>query len=295
MSRSGVSTLSLVTVLAACSGPSTAVETTPVETSAMTSTERPVEDVAATNGTASRGETGREVIADAGVTPVDDGPRIAPQGPLALAAMRGPYASLEAYCASFVAAHRRVGADPSCQPSTSGVEGRSVAPAGAPPFVEARVFRASNGEGLTSCMLAARTARGWFIDEAHQPACDTEGATRIGVEVEEIAVRDVRPGGAPLVVFRYTSRTALRSEAQDETERSSDKTLVLCGVGASERPTCIRVPLGSVRETDRNGRTRRRTWQLRVSYPDDTTIVVFGRGADGSARGAIGRHRVVFP
>jgi len=294
----------LAIALQACSGPSTETagpSIAPATTGSGGAMAEPAGtggDVARTGETGQRPSPGGSGAIDAGAgAPIDDGPVVAPRGPLALATMRGPFASLDAYCAAFVSAHRRVDAAASCQPAQTGVEGRGVTASGAEPFLEARLFRTADGEGLTSCLLATRTARGWFVDEAHQATCDSEGTTRVGVEVQEIAVRAVRPAGAPLVLVRYTTRTSRSSDAQDETEQSSDKTMLLCGVGTSARPSCVRIPMGSVEERDRGGRTQRRTWQLRVSYPDETTIVIAGggRGVPPDARRAVGRHEIVFP
>lgn len=97
------------------------------------------------------------------------------------------------------------------------------------------------GGGTTEYHLAIRTKAGWFVVER---AMTTENPGKDGitesVEVKELAVRGVVPGGSPFVLLRALHYRGDSNMSVNELEESTDEGLTVCGAGPSGIISCTR-------------------------------------------------------
>jgi hypothetical protein len=164
------------------------------------------------------------------------------KGPLRLTTPDAPYLAVRVLATSRAALDPSTKATPknpssipNSQPSpsttTDTTSNSPVEIADAPPI----------GAGLTSYHLATRTRLGWFIAEdvvsTYNPGAF--GITE-NVEVKELAVRDEIPGGAPEILFRTVHYRGDSNMSVNELEEYVDETLLLCGVGPTDKPSCTR-------------------------------------------------------
>lgn len=224
--------------------------------------------------------------------------------PLAVASMAGPFATIDAYCATAIDEQRaRDPEEPEVEcwavnPDDERAElmPDAALPAGptalAPPFRTA-VFVAVGFNGPT-CAIAVETDGGWYGATLGSACGHRDSRSSSHLELLELAVRDLLPGGAPELMVRL--REAERyADLDGDGGRSTieSETLRVCGVGPSGRPSCVE-PIEVVRhETTVPGASGGRLpgnvqWERTVDYRADS-IVLRGGPADRS-----GRHPIVF-
>lgn len=184
---------------------------------------------------------------------------------LGIAPLKGPFVSLEAYCEQAVkrARPRPLRCDPSGVNLGDAYKGPSRVPGARPPYLAVRVIAASRpaseeasavvpptdgkpeapplGGGLTGYHLSIRTRLGWFIAE-EAVATYNPGAFGIteNIDVKELALSDAIPGGAPEVFFRSVHYRGDSNMSVNELEEYVDETLLVCGLGPSDKPSCTR-------------------------------------------------------
>ncbi len=228
--------------------------------------------------------------------------------------MRGPYPTLDAWCAARVAAGRAEGPDAPavvCDggggPLGESYDGPATAAGG--PFQEVRVLAVArplfddgpaDGPGERSFALAVRTAAGWYtrddIVAAYNP-----GAFGIfqAVNGDALAVENDR------VRFAYTHNRHDSDLGLNEVQTDDDSFVVVCAVGP-QGPSCVD-PIVTA--------TRSAREILMEDEPEEpgTEHTLFSRAWVGAARvtpegavevtgppnadlpGHVGTHRLVFP
>jgi tetratricopeptide (TPR) repeat protein len=168
--------------------------------------------------------------------------------------IKGPVVSLEAFCEDVKkrALPQPVRCDAGAKDLGEAYRGPSSVPKPAPPYLTVRVIASAMGAGdggeapaigggETSYHLAIRTKVGWFVME---DAASTYNPGAFGitesVEVKELWLRDALPGGAPELFFRSVHYRGDSNLGVNELEEYVDETLLVCGIGPSERPSCTR-------------------------------------------------------
>lgn len=261
---------------------------------------------------ASCGGGGKQVKGDgAGTRPA------AAAEPLEIRATDGPYASLAEYCAAAVAAAQQKDPesdaecwlldDESMAEQNQELLGGVLVPTGAvtlaAPFPTAR-FVAVGFMGA-ECRLALETSGGWYVASLGFSCGDTDNRTSSKLGVDELAVRDALPGGQPELVARLNERESRSNMDNDGLDIEDDTDyLVLCGVGASGRPSCTRplavrssitierLPDYEPNEMNEGIEPGTRAYELRIEYAADGIVVA---GDAPSAQTRIGHHPVAFP
>jgi hypothetical protein len=170
--------------------------------------------------------------------------------PLAVTAMQGPYADVDAYCAARTGvAERDAPDDPVgtyCWPVDPDDDRAELMPGAAlptgpqplaAPFASG-VFVAVGLDGPT-CGIVVDTAGGWYGAPLGAACGHADSRSWSHLELVELAVKDVLPGGAPELVVRLREVERHASMDNDGVETDVDsELLVLCGVGDAGRPAC---------------------------------------------------------
>lgn len=204
--------------------------------------------------------------------------------------LEGPLLSVDAWC--------KKQSGPCHFGSDAAVQGKLDRPTG--PWLEAQVFSA--GDSPEDCVLAVRTARGFYFSRLF--SCRESGyrqTERATIETREI----LSPPGAKLLVT-LDGVDSMRDfdEARGQSfccVEAKTKDLVVCGVGPSGTPHCTR-SIGLHPGLD--AQKRAGTVQLVPNYGGQELVLERSDGKpieDGKAplapnlKALAGRHRVVFP
>jgi hypothetical protein len=121
------------------------------------------------------------------------------------------------------------------------------------PFNEAKLFAV---EGLDPhCQLGIRIGTNWFVlHEAIRCIGERAKSTLVNA-VTSIEVKDYFPGGNPELLVRVTYDQSLEEYSPEEFDRTHFETLLVCGVGESDVPTCTReLPVLGRREEHATGK-----------------------------------------
>jgi len=165
---------------------------------------------------------------------------------LAITPMQGPFASIEDFCAS---ARKAASGKPfQCEVDSDkqGEIGRvSFAGKAHGPYLGVQgVWTAENENGADwfpykEYHLALQTKEGWFVTGGLAGE-NNPGAFGISGQLEptRLDFEDVGPGGAHEVLFGLTNHIADSDLGLNEASMSKDKLLVVCGIGASGKPSC---------------------------------------------------------
>jgi tetratricopeptide (TPR) repeat protein len=164
--------------------------------------------------------------------------------------LAGPFAGLDKFCA---AERKSKGGDYAtflCD-AESGEKGELTGPTEAPaqgPYTAVKIFGSSGGYfadapfglGDASYYLAIKTKDGWYVftDFAY---VYNPGAFGIheSLEVTTLEIKDVVPGGAPEIVVRYEHSRGDSDLGLNEYQQDESEMLMVCGVGASGKPSCV--------------------------------------------------------
>jgi tetratricopeptide (TPR) repeat protein len=234
--------------------------------------------------------------------------------PLQVRMLRGPYASIKAYCKELERSASDDGA--TCDvnyDSASGLTGGPHRIAGPPaPYDAVEIFASEELDGY--CNLAISVAGKWYIDERTLECFSERARASIEVTARELAVRDVMPGGHPEIALRVEVVAETDPEALEEEpeviERTATTYQVYCGVGESRRPTCTGAIAVARTESEKKPSGKR----FRVTAQHELTLragaaelVVEPRAGSragpraGSRAGSpwqpelLGTHELVFP
>jgi hypothetical protein len=202
---------------------------------------------------------------------VVDGAGARPDG--AMRFLSGPYDALDSHCAAWGAEGAGQWAPHACEHEAA--IGVPAAISGAP-FAEARIFERRGPDGVER-LLAIRTARGWYVDEA-RPQVAAGDAGRVTTEWHEFAIRDVVPFGPNELLVRRDEVTARSSG--DEIIKQRRLLMTVCAV-VVEQPTCMDLLVGEVESHAGGDAGYRRTgWAVDVEFDERQRAVVvpvFGR------------------
>lgn len=172
--------------------------------------------------------------------------------------LAGPFATLKAFCAG----HKTIDGDTHpCDPdaplSADVYDGPTAIARGQAPILEARILWAPGAPGLSLeaevlIHLAIRTDQGWFVS---QPVVDIYNPGAFGIHASlkatALELADLVAGGAPELRYRFTLDHYDSDMGINEYEQDIDTSLVLCGIGASGKPSCTgAILLESMSERD---------------------------------------------
>lgn len=161
------------------------------------------------------------------------------------APLLGPFPSLDAFCAG-----RRTTDDAAapCDPAApfpaEVYEGPTALARGQAPILEARTLWSAglpslNPEAEVLVHLAIRTAQGWFVSE---PVADIYNPGAFGIfsslTATALELTDLVAGGSPELVYRFALGRHDSDMGLNEIESTSERSLVLCGIGPSGAPSC---------------------------------------------------------
>lgn len=173
--------------------------------------------------------------------------------PLTADVLDGPYPSLLAACE---ASGKRLALDGETRPvcaftgdvpivaGDSVVQGETALPASGA-LVEARVlpiaqFVISQGMSIsTSVHLGIKTSAGWYLSGPRATVFNPSTFGAFGsLRVQQLAYQDVLAGGEKELVFSFTNAREDSNPGENELSREETSGTVLCGLGASGRPSC---------------------------------------------------------
>jgi hypothetical protein len=231
---------------------------------------------------------------------------VAPDTPadkaLVVMPLDGPYRSVAAWCAAWVAANP----DETCEPDKVMFEKETGRLRGKGVWKEVRVLQVGPFE---SCALAVRTRAGWFVERWIAECRELGGRWDRLVSADEIAIRDVLPGGEPELILRLTSEMVSNitdSGAQPEAQvlqETTERLYLLCGIGGSGDPSClptltVALDVSFSAEPEGTATPEPEAWSVAVSPSADGIELRAERGEgsmDPEAAKLLGRHRFGFP
>jgi hypothetical protein len=222
--------------------------------------------------------------------------------------MDGPFATLADFCKTGVAREQCVATNAEEKPKLScdwQHPAKKIEPA-APPFSAVRVFASEcsqkDGDLVSAELyLAVQAANRWYVVGLGDTV-NTERQTQ-QIDVQELAVRDVLPGGAPELLVRTSRSSMYRGLDASEIE-----SLHLFGIGPSGKPSGTAAI--TVEESDDKDDLDRLSepdykpitsgGKLKATFfADGIELVPVKRVGDGLPADVLsvvtGRHRIVFP
>src|SRR5579871_1630644 len=224
-----------------------------------------------------------------------------PARPVALA---GPFPTLQAYCAQLQGTTCYL--EEEARSSGAGKPKGVVAP-----FRAVKLFSAGKSEDDRGWRLAIQTDAGWFVDEELVPH-EVDNIDLRG-RVDELEVAPQCAGGKPLVklvvaeidcsgeiepgdvVVDAHGKKHVADGYHHHLYASAERSLVVCGVGASGKPSCTpKIAIGQS-APDRNGEAEHGDWQNRLlaTFFADGRLVLAPDRAD--AKNAPETHFLAFP
>jgi hypothetical protein len=217
-------------------------------------------------------------------------PAARPDELVAPAPLDGPHASLAAFCA----AHAEAEPGAPCDPA-SALTPQLPPVALAPPYRELALLITGFDE---TCSLALRTAEGWFVHEGFTECKLMGGRWDRDVTFPAAALRDVVPGGAPALVVEILSEETFNDTpadaADDDMEliSTTSRTLMVCGLGRSGRPSCTQ-PVLLAWSGD-----RRPAVAFTATFEAGALVLRLAQGGTAATpelAGRLGRHPLRFP
>jgi hypothetical protein len=235
---------------------------------------------------------GGDVLAD----DVSSMPAERSHAPFEATALDGPFGTIDEYLARNPVNH-----DEECgaRPKPTGRPQRVPASG---PVREGRLLRAPGSLAcapIEYCVLALRTAEGWFVRQSAEPCQGTIGpGRRVSVGATKVRWVAAAAGSAVLAIeeTRQTSEVEIAEKGGHRDERQQHREsryLTLCGAGASTKPSCTTAVVLSC--PNANGETTEATWSLAEGN------VTLESDADPDAACAwdgpfvLGTHPLVFP
>ena len=227
--------------------------------------------------------------------------------------LAGPYKTLDAFCAANTT---RDGVAVKCAPLAP-IPETYEGPKGTPgkgPILETRVLWTSEQDGPVpeanvSIHLAIQTKEGWFVSS---PVGGTYNPGAFGIfesiQATTLELGDVIPGGAPELTYRFTHDRHDSDMGLNEVESSKTKHLVICGIGASGKPSCtgaIPTEMEASREImlpdeDEPGAQHeglyKTRWSLAAAVLPDGQLEIKASGqVPEQHKGLAGKHELRFP
>jgi len=219
--------------------------------------------------------------------------------PLAPTPLVGPFAGPGDYCA---AQNQRSPDQPvRCDAARAGVAaGPEAIASPPPPMTEVRLVAMTGQFEEVTCLLAIRTAAGWWIHDG--VPCETPTAEGR----HWTAALELRADGAGRVVARFAvsrARTDYDSEAPEagaDDRFACEEVLIVCGVGRSGRPSCTpNLTIGVTRcpATAPSGASPPRlAWDVRSEPAIEAERIRFPKTSPATdVELPSGDHRLVFP
>lgn len=230
--------------------------------------------------------------------PGADQPLVAPR------ALLGPFASLAEYCQRSARSACSMDTTPDettyeCRPSlVDSLRGVTLPYRQVGLLKTGCLFDPSQGRGNHHYRLVIQTAAGVFVSSViatrwQNRRCDSQ------VQVRELALRDLVPGGAKEIVLRLQHRSSCVGKGEDLKEEAGE-ILALAGLGPSGQPSATAaIPLRvSEEDTEAERQPRRQTRQHSASVtflPDGKLRLVAGpSGAPAELSGLLGEHPLHF-
>jgi hypothetical protein len=201
--------------------------------------------------------------------------------------MRGPFARLEDFCQT-----QEKGRDEPCPMPGHGTTLTKVGP----PYREVAWIRVAGGTAISTCYVAFKLAKGWFVEPRGDSCEDSVDLKWVPVAFE---VTDLVPGDHKEVVLRSTSEIydvwANEEGAARSAPNRCEAWLVACGVPAKGVPSCMYMQTGGAKECGPDG-TAEWTWQLEPVFTAGGQVDVKATGKpDADARALMGRRSLAFP
>jgi hypothetical protein len=207
--------------------------------------------------------------------------------PLQVAALRGPFGTVSAFCETTE--------DRSCAPFD--VELPQSKPVSAP-FDDA-VYLAVGVEGFSDCYLGMRVDSQWYFRTVAE-SCKYEDSRSLMEVVGATLYSEALLSSGTQLVLEYTIEETFSNMDNDGIHREGRRTaMILCGVGPSGVPTCADelVIDSSWSETPVDAvvggpKTTTGSWGVDIDFNGDMLTVV--SEAEGAAD-RVGDHTLVFP
>jgi tetratricopeptide (TPR) repeat protein len=229
-------------------------------------------------------------------------PNTPPDESLVATTLDGPHSSLADWCAAYVAANP----EEPCSPYQVMFEQQAGQLRAKGAWKEVQVLRVGPFE---ICALAVRTRAGWFVEPWIAECRELGGRWDRVVTADEIAFRDVLPGGDPELVLRLSSEMVSNITdpgAQPDAQvlqESTERLYLLCGIGASGHPSClppltVAYDVSFSAEPEGTPTPEPEHWSVALSSNSDGIELRAEKGAGSmSAEAAklLGRHRLDFP
>lgn len=229
--------------------------------------------------------------------------------------LRGPFSTLEKFCAGHTTLDgESVPCDPAAPFPDEVYEGPTALPAGEGPILAARVLWAAGTTSPTLASevlvhLAIRTAQGWFVGP---PVGDIYNPGAFGIHASmkatALELEDLVAGGAPELAYRFSLDRYDSDLGLNEYESTTERALVVCGIGASGAPSCtgaITLEVGSERailfpDQDEPGMKHEglyaNHYTLTATFAPDGQLALQGaEPLPESARRLLGAHPLRFP
>lgn len=229
--------------------------------------------------------------------------------------LRGPFTTLKEYCAGHTTHDgATIPCDPDAAFPSEVYEGPTAIPRGEGPILEARVLwapgvAAPSTEAEVLVMLAIRTEKGWFVSPT---VADVYNPGAFGIHgsmtARSLELADLVAGGAPELSYRFVSNHYDSDMGINEYDDTSETSLVICGIGASGKPSCtgaIPQEFRSERailfpEDDEPGAKHEGLYEthyaLRTTIAADGTITIASDDAvTDTVRPLLGARRLMFP
>jgi tetratricopeptide (TPR) repeat protein len=216
-------------------------------------------------------------------------PEARPDEPIAPQPLAGPFPSMNAYCEKLA---KQPEPEP-CKPAAeNGIELPKVAFEA--PFKELAIMLTDDER----CSLGIRTPAGWFVNEDFAECRFMGGRWDRLVTFASVQKRDVVAGEPKELVFSIEVEESYNDTADDagedelEITNTSYSLLMVCGAGASGKPSCTPATMTSWKRDDEPGLV------LEPRFEEGALILrlASGGGKTGGAQiGAIGKHPLRFP
>jgi len=287
--------LGIMLVLAGCRGKSDGAGTASKEPGPVTAADTP--------------KPGGPVDArPAQAAPADPPPSVAAATrPLALTAMSGPYSTLADFCKKHPDPDKEfcgpLSEVPRDEIGTTLPLDRSMGADRklAAPFLEARFV----GIGLSSldCRLAVRTDHGWFVQGSQSYCAMGDNRSQDSTHLDELAVRDLLPGGNPELVVEFTRKeSAANLDNDGMLAEAESHELMICG-GTATQISCLEPLITRYADSQEPmedadgdaGAASHSSYQMKVEYQADAILVTGDLPASSSSLDRRGRHPVTFP
>lgn len=222
--------------------------------------------------------------------------------PLSIVPMDGPFADIQAICKSKAA--KECGPIPEGEAAAERFASsmQKITPL-SKPFSSARLVY--TGDWDATCYLVVEMGDALYVEPKGFECFAGDNRSSLRAVPTEFAVRDVMPGGDHELLFRYKTTESYANMDNDGIGNDvNNETTVVCGVGASGKPSCFSLAVANHSVTEPYNKPEQRkvvTFKLTLSFEADTIVIEGDEPASGASMvidsrlDHRGRHTLVFP